>query len=313
MVRILNIMLITEIYNGQGLGNQIWCYTVTRTLAKDLGYKFGIQSPNKFKGLNLFPNIKEELETITVNGGSGPEGGPPTSLPENIKHYYKEKNVFHPKYNCYINPIDTNFFRLPDNTKIDGTMQAEQYIDHRREDIKKLLHVNEDYYESKYSNKDTCILNLRGGPEYIPQHDLFLQKNYWDNAIEKMRKINSNMKFVVITDDVNTSQEWFPDFEVRHETLEWDYSVIHNAYYTILSNTSFAWFAVWTSSKNKFCIAPKYWARHNISDGFWSQGEALTKDWLYQDTNNNFHDYGQCKVEYENFKHKFFEEHNIQL
>lgn len=306
-------MLITEIYNGQGLGNQIWCYIVTKTLALDYGYEFGIQSSHKFKGLNLFPRIKKELEVINVEGGSGPEGGPPTSLPKNISNYYKEKNIFHPKYNCYINPIDINFFRLPDNTKIDGIMQAESYIEHRKEEIKQWLEINKDYYQEKYSNENTCILNLRGGPEYIPQKDLFLQKTYWDNAISKMKEINPNMKFIVVTDDTETSKKWFPEFEVIHETLEWDYSVIHNAHYTILSNTSFAWFAVWTSKKNKFCIAPKYWARHNISDGFWSQGESLTKGWLYLDREGNFFDYGQCKVEYEQFKIKFLKDYNIQL
>ena len=36
-------MIVTEIYKGQGLGNQLWCYITTRVMAKDKGYNFGIQ------------------------------------------------------------------------------------------------------------------------------------------------------------------------------------------------------------------------------------------------------------------------------
>ena len=44
-------MIITELYDGQGLGNQLWCYVTTRVIAKKNGYDFGIQSPEKFKGI----------------------------------------------------------------------------------------------------------------------------------------------------------------------------------------------------------------------------------------------------------------------
>lgn len=49
-------MLVTRFYDGQGLGNQLWTYIVTRTVALDKGYEFGFGSIEKFKGhdfLNL--------------------------------------------------------------------------------------------------------------------------------------------------------------------------------------------------------------------------------------------------------------------
>jgi len=42
-------MIATRFYNGQGLGNQLWAYVVTRTIALDLGYEYGIMSPEKFR------------------------------------------------------------------------------------------------------------------------------------------------------------------------------------------------------------------------------------------------------------------------
>ena len=49
-------MIVTELYNGQGLGNQLWCYFVTRSISNKLGLKYGIMSPEKFKGFQ-FLNI----------------------------------------------------------------------------------------------------------------------------------------------------------------------------------------------------------------------------------------------------------------
>ena len=60
-------MIVTELYNGQGLGNQLWSYVVTRTLALDRSLDFGIMSPEKFKG-KAFLDIDFGKE---VKGGSG--------------------------------------------------------------------------------------------------------------------------------------------------------------------------------------------------------------------------------------------------
>ena len=66
-------MIVTELYNGQGLGNQLWSYVVTRTLALDRGFDFGVMHPEKFKG-SAFLDMDFGKQVI---GGAGPEGGPP--------------------------------------------------------------------------------------------------------------------------------------------------------------------------------------------------------------------------------------------
>ena len=85
-------MIVTEFYKGQGLGNQLWCYVTTRVIALNRGYDFGIQSPERFKAYD-FMDIDFGLPVI---GGSGPESGPPITLPMSINHYYLERGVFHP-------------------------------------------------------------------------------------------------------------------------------------------------------------------------------------------------------------------------
>ena len=292
-------MITTELYNGQGLGNQLWCYVTTRVIAKDRGYVFGIKSPEKFKGSD-FLNLDFGSE---VFGGDGPEGEAPRTLPDGITHYYAEKKILHPLNGSDIRVYDRNLLNIQDNTKIDGLMQDEQYILHRKEEIREWLRVTEEYEFHDFASDDICILNFRGGG-YVSDKDFFLPPSYWEHAIKNMREINPNFRFIVITEDTITAKRFFPDFDVFHFSIAKDYVIIKNAHYLILSNSSFAWFPAWLNENLKYCIAPKYWARHNISDGYWSLGYNITTGWVYQDRKGNLSDYSSCKKELESYMSK---------
>ncbi len=288
-------MITTELYKGQGLGNQLWCYVVTRVIAEDHGYKFGIMNPENFKGAD-FLDLDFGKQVI---GGSGPEGGPARTLPQGINHYYQERKITHPN-GMDIRIFDPHLTHVPDNTKIDGIMQDEQYITHRKDDIRKWLHVKKEYENLRYSKEHICVINFRGG-EYVRFPNVFLAQKYWSDAIQYMRSINPDMEFVVVTDDKKTAQKFFPNFEISHDSIASDYSIIQNAYYLILSNSSFAFFPAWLNKKVKLVITPKYWAAHNISDGYWSCGYAITSGWHYLDREGFICDYNSCIKEFNQY------------
>jgi len=289
-------MIITELYKGQGLGNQLACYITTRVIAKDKGYEFGIIHPERFKGLDFF-QLDFGNEVI---GGKGPEGGPPQILPDKIKYYYNERKIIHPINGSDIRLYDKDLTNILDQTKIDGLMQGEQYILHRKDEIREWLKVREKYECYDYSSDNICVINFRGG-EYTRAKDFFLNKEYWLNAIDHMLKINKDFKFIVITDDTYTAKKFFPKYLVKHFSIAKDYVIIKNAKYLILSNSSFAWFPAWLNKDLKFCIAPKYWGRYNISDGYWSLGQNITKGWMYLDKNGKLNDYESCKKEFDEY------------
>lgn len=290
-------MIVTEIYNGQGLGNQLFCYITTRSIALENGYEFGIMNPYKFKCLD-FLDLDFGKEVV---GGSGPEGGPPTQLPDGILNYYYEKQLNDSRFNCNITEIDEYLLNIPDNTKIDGILQSEDYFIKRKSEIKNWLKVKPDSDCYEFSNENICVINLRGG-EYRAVSDLYLTENYWSKAVDNMLKINPNFRFVVITDDVNAGKQMFPNYEVYHFNVGKDYSIIKNAHYLILSNSSFSFFPTWTSETVKYVIAPKYWARHNISDGFWSCGYNIYRDWNWMDRDGKIYSYDECISEKNKYK-----------
>jgi len=288
-------MIVTEIYNGQGMGNQLACYVTTRVVAKDLGFDFGIMNPHKFKCLDFM-----DLDFgLPVTGGSGREGGPPDTLPDGIQYYFKERyNVLPNGANVTID--DPNLLQISDNTKIDGIFQSENQIIHRRDEIRQWLKVKPEKDCYDYSDPNICIINYRGG-EYTYMPWVLIRHEYWMNAIDKMKSINPNMKFVVITDDVETSKKQFPDFEVYHFDIGKDFSIIKNAHYLIISNSSFPIFAIMMNEDVKHVIAPKYWARHNVSDGYWSCGYNIYKNYNYLDREGNFSTYEECVEEFSEY------------
>lgn len=272
-------MISTEIQKGQGLGNQLWYYVVTRVIAKDKGVKFGIVSPENFKCTEFMDlEIGEKVEE------------------KDIRHQYTEKTIIHPLNGSDIRLHDKDLPNIKDGTKIDGLMQDEQYILHRKNEIKEWLKIKKEYDCRDYSDDNICIINFRG-TGYVNDIDTYLTKKYWENAVKNMKKINPNFSFVVITEDEKNAKKFFPNYEVHHFNIGKDYAVVKNAKYLILSNSSFAWFPAWLSEDLKYCIAPKYWARHNISDGYWSLGYNITKGWMYQDRNGNLENYDQCLKE----------------
>ncbi|MEN9621732.1 MAG: hypothetical protein RLZZ67_166 [Candidatus Parcubacteria bacterium] len=288
-------MLITEFYEGQGLGNQLWCYATTRTIAMDKGYLFGFKNPEHFKGFD-FMDIELGEQVL---GGDVKGSIPPQSLPEGIQHYYAERKILHAD-GSDIRTYDKTLVNVPDNTKIDGCMQDERYIRHRKDEIRQWFAVKKEQEFLEFSRKDICVINFRGGT-YTRDKNFFLRPQYWKDAVAHMRTINPNFKFVVITDDVTTAKKFFPDFDAYHFDTAKDYIIIKNAHYLILSNSSFAFFPAWLSTTLKYCIAPKYWGRHNTSDGYWSLGYNINDGWNYLDREGKIFTSTECCTEFESY------------
>ena len=289
-------MIVTEIYNGQGLGNQLACYVTTRVVAKDKGFDFGIMNPYKFKCLDFM-----DLDFgLPVTGGSGREGGPPDTLPDGIQHYFKERWLYLPN-GSNVTIDDLNLELIQDNTKIDGIFQSEDRIIHRKEEIRQWLKIKPEKDCYDYSDPNICIINYRGG-EYAGVRDFHLHDQYWKDAVQDMLVINPDFRFVVITDDVERASKQFPFYEVKHFDVGTDFTIIKNAHYLILSNSSFPYFATLLSDTVKYILAPKYWGRYNISDGYWSCGYNIFRDHVYINREGTLFGYDECVREFEEYK-----------
>ena len=59
-----------------------------------------------------------------------------------------------------------------------------------------------------------------------------------------------------------------------------------------------------TSETVKYIIAPKYWARHNVSDGYWASEQNIYSFMNYMDKKGNIFTPEECRKELEEYKKK---------
>ena len=93
-------LVATNLYRGQGLGNQMWAYAVCRSMALDLGFHFSVRGGHRFKGKHLF-----DLDFGVRVRGAVPRL-PSQVLPPGIEAKRLENKIFHPETGQDITPYD---------------------------------------------------------------------------------------------------------------------------------------------------------------------------------------------------------------
>ena len=293
-------MIGIEFLDGQGLGNQLFCLASVKSIARDSGYEFGTVNQSIFA--HNIHNSKG-MYFMDVDLGSKIDNKGSYQIYNEKEERIWIKNSIHDLTNgCYITGVDDKLLSIADQTLIYGNLQAEYYFRNHMQDLKKWFKIKKEFDTYKYTQDNLCILNMRGG-EYKGARELFLKKDYWINAMNYMkRQINSDMKFMVVTDDVKEAKKIFPDIPVFHFDIAGDYVTIKNAKYLILSNSSFACFPAFTSETCKIVIAPKYWARHNVSTGYWASEQNIYSGWMYMDRDGKIFTSEECIMELCSYK-----------
>lgn len=292
-------MLGTELLKGQGLGNQLFCYVTTRCIALSNGYDFSILGRE-----TIANNIHSDCGLYFINL----DFGILSKKEDYIREYWeKEDRLFLPtskhdlEHGAYVTGTDENLINIEDNVLISGNMQAEDYFIEYKEQIKQWLKVKPEYECYDYSKDDLCIMHLRC-TDYVDSPELFLRKKYWIDGMRNMKKINPHMRFMIITNDVKEAEKLIPGVKAYNFSLAKDYSIIKNAKYLLLANSSFAYFPAFTSEVNQYVIAPKYWARHNVSDGYWSSEQNIYEGFNYMDRKGKLFTAEECRRELEQYK-----------
>lgn len=245
-------MIEATLMGGSRLGNQMFIYATCRTIAEAKGYQFFI-NPQTWLGEKLFH----------LNFG-GREGAP-------ITQEYKETEMGY----------DPKIWDIEDGTRLVGYFQSEKYFDHDKARKWFKLWPDDDAEDilMKYPVDEYCYINLRG----TDVKELGCQKlslEYYRDAIDVMRTINPNFKYVVVTDDTPFGKEYFPDFPVMTNSVRTDFTLLNRAKYLILADSSFAWWAAWLNEKN-FVVAPHGWLNVNINKWIFSPGDIKVNRFVW--------------------------------
>lgn len=233
-------MIIGLLHAGSGIGNQLFRFVGTKCLALDRGEEHGMIAPELFKGADF---MKLDM-------------GTPTGI---------EYRVEYPSGKVVIEG-------LKGHTVVDAEFQSEADFMHRIDEVREWLKV-----ESMQLPENLCIIAHRGG-EYTIFPDLYLSKEYWQDAISMMRAKYPNVEFEVQTDDIASAQLQFPDFPCIHD-ISHNWRSIRYAKHLIVGNSSFSILPSLINEDVKEIIAPKYHAGHN--KGFWQEPMNCYKKYTY--------------------------------
>lgn len=252
-------MIIGIIHKGSGLGDQLFTYIATRVRVLDLGVEFGFVGKEFFKGEGW----------IELDWGNEVD----------LKYHIEEPagklviDTPHKLFEVKTESFDPEFNFIEDGTVIDATdAQDIKYFKHREKEMKEWLKVQ------RYIAPDNlCVLNIRGG-EYMTVSDLFLPKEYWEQAIKLMKEKYPDIKFEIHTDDLELAQKWFPDI-LAIKNIEFNWRSIRYAKHLIISNSAFAIIPALLNEQVKEVIAPKGWAGRNIR--IWRRPQNYYRKFFY--------------------------------
>lgn len=296
-------MIGTEFIDGQGLGNQLFCYVTARAVAEAGGYEFGTAGQERFA-----VNIHSDRGMYFMDVDLGHKIMAEEKQQFKVWHDVEERlfigNSKHDlTHGCYVAGADPDIRKVEDGALLYGNMQDESYFIDYLPQVRQWLKVKPEYDSYEYSRENLCVINMRGG-EYTGSPELLVGRKYWLHGMQEMKKIRPDMEFVIITDDVKTAERILPGIEAHHFDIGKDYVTLKNAHYLLLSNSSFACLPAHTSETLKFAIAPKYWARHNVSDGYWASEQNIYSLFHYMDRKGRLFTAEECRLELDDYKRK---------
>lgn len=224
---------------------------------------------------------------------------------------FNERIYYDKQLDYFSSGFDERVLGLYGVNKLDGLFQSEQYFFGKQDVIKSYIKINPIYKDRNFVPDNVCIINLRGG-EYKRHSALILPERYWHLAIQNMRLMHGINDFWVVTDDERYARTLFPDFKIISGNVGDCYATLYNARYLIISNSSFSYFPIKTSTNSIFVIAPKYWARHSNSYNRWASVCNLYKGWHWQDQSGNLETYHDCIHERDSLENFYDKNFNIR-
>jgi hypothetical protein len=288
-------LVSTSLSEGQGLGNQLWAYAVTRATAQRLGAPFAILGEHHFKGAGF----------LKIDFGEFIHASRPLELGASSRQRptIREK-VSRTGDGLDVSMHDPSITSLKTGAHLEGNFQSFNYIQDHQNEIRSWINSTTS---SPSLPEELVVIHFRGGDFRGNPH--FLNRTYYDAAIECATAGLKNAKFLIVSDEPRFAEEYLgirstklrlqleprasrkvaPALAPHHKGrgLAQDFEIMIAAKRLIIPNSSLSWWAAFLSLQSKeLVVAPKYWAGHNVRPPIWSTAEIETPGFTYISPNN---------------------------
>jgi len=182
------------------------------------------------------------------------------------------------------------------NSIISGFFQSEYFFRNVIDEVKLKFEIKNKYkrkFEKKYSNffknNKTIVIHIRlgdykvQGNELLGGIDLSLPFEYYHNILNMIPNIE-NYSLLFLSDEIEKIKNEFNIYinaNFEENDLIIDFQIIQNADISIISNSTFAWWAAYLSNnKSTIVYAPKYWLGFKVKKEY-PTGIMLTNwNWI---------------------------------
>jgi hypothetical protein len=283
-----------------GCGNQLFSYVITRAVAEHNNYEYGF-NPIPEYDFHGYEGISP-LSFLNLNYGVQ-HTCKYDEMPNFVKNIWVEKvedyRYDNGDYVRYF-PYQPEVFDIPDNSRLYvQCCQNALYLNSVKDKIKNWLKIKDEKIE-EYENKlkklgivldeNLTIIHMRGG-DYHFESNILLPRKYYQDAMNIMRAKNPYMQFICVTEDEKYAEEMtYNEVPIVHNSIGCDYYILNNAKNLILSNSSFVLFPTYLNENNLYTIAPRYWWKHNSSNGYWQSSDIFTFGWDFLDRDGMLYD-----------------------
>ena len=103
--------------------------------------------------------------------------------------------------------------------------------------------------------------------------------SYYEEAKQKILEYNPNVRFIVVTDDIDEAASRFVGYDIVSTSIAYDFSLLVQAQYLIICNSTFSWWAAWLS--NAIVIAPQGFNHYNINRNVFSPADIKVDRFIW--------------------------------
>jgi len=286
-----------------GLGNQLFGYAFGKNLSMQNNCELVLDYYNAFEYDKYKYKRKFELNKFNTHFSYANNYQllyPFEKIQRNILKFYSFFKI--EDYKIYLENFTFGYDNKYENLKpikfrfFDGMWQSEKYF----YKIKKILQkeINPKYELDK---KNQMILNEIKDTNSIGMHVRFfdnifsteyhnVSKNYYDNAINYIKKRIKNPKFYIFSDDpknikfkINLNQINFKivDKNLDNQDNYKDLLLMKECKNFIIANSTFSWWAAWLAlNKEKIIICPKNIIDFKYQVTTWGFKDQIPEEWV---------------------------------
>jgi hypothetical protein len=279
-------MIVADIIGG--LGNQLFIYAATKSIAEDLGYeyRYRVIMPGDIQGDHGFDRFGNEYcskfeQAFNIDTSERIE-----DLPKAIQHKWMWRRLPKTNYNQEV-------YSIPDNSLLCGHFLSPKYFEHRRQEVLQWLRFRDDYIERCNTTRNRIVesvganhlvgVHMRCGRAYQMLR-WTLDPSYHRHAIQKMRCDFGEEKlcFVLFSDAPDEARRLLglEDVVVSSGTVFEDLCSMTMCDSLVVANSTFSWWGAWLAHNRKGqVIIPSLYA----PGGELYQPDFFPADWVAVD------------------------------